>query len=72
MNSLAPAAQPEVSGLAFEALRLFRSGLDTVQIGKRLSISDAKASRYIWAARSAALSKPADFIRDGKTLRIAI
>lgn len=55
-----------------QALTMFRHGLDTVEIAKRLGVSEANVSRYIWVARSREKRLPADFLnKDGQIKRIA-
>lgn len=51
-------------------LSMFRSGLDTYAIAKRLNVKEAVVSRHIWVARCQELGRPADFIRDGSIKRI--
>lgn len=51
-------------------LSLFRSGMDTYDIAKRLNVHESIVSRRIWVARCRELGRPADFIRDGSIKRI--
>ena len=62
---LAPAAH------SVQCLNLFRQGHDTFAIAKRLGISEAKASKLLWVARSREKGLPADYLRAGHVARIA-
>ena len=56
--------------LADRCLQHFRHGFDTVEIAKRFGISEARASRLLWVARSHAKNLPADYvIAGGKIIR---
>lgn len=57
--------------IAFEALRLFREGNDTLEITKGLQISEARASKLLWWVRCKEKGLPAEFIGDGHRRRIA-
>lgn len=60
--------RPQVS----RALELFHEGKDTHQIGLLMGITEAKAARYVWAARCREKGLPADFIdSSGDIKRIA-
>ena len=47
--------------LALRALQHFRHGFDTLEIGRKLGIPEARASRLLWVARCHAKGLPADF-----------
>ena len=55
--------------LALRALQHFRHGFDTVEIGRKLGIPAARASRLLWVARCHAKGLPADFRTKGRTIR---
>ena len=43
-------------------LQLFRSGMDTNEIAKKLFVPEAEVSRRIWVARSRELGLPARYL----------
>lgn len=59
----------ESQELAQSALALFRLGLDTFDIARKLGIPEARASRLLWVARCHAKGLPADFRTKGRTIR---
>lgn len=48
------------------ALELFHEGKDTQEIALLMGVSEAKASRYVWAARCREKGLPADFLTSDK------
>lgn len=57
--------------LAKACLREFRSGRDTMQIATRFGISEARASKLIWVARSWEKGLPAEYEVRGIRKRVA-
>lgn len=55
---------------AAACLLLFRQGLDTIEIGKRLKIPEARASKLLWIARSRNKGLPAEFLSNGVVKRV--
>jgi hypothetical protein len=56
--------------MALRALQHFRHGFDTMEIAKRLGVTEARASMLVWAARCHARDLPADMLRAGEVRRI--
>ena len=65
-------AVPPLYEAADAALALFRAGLDTDQIARRMGIRESQASRYVWYGRSREKQLPADYVgREGEVRRIS-
>ena len=63
----------DAQDLAYRALQYFRYGFDTFDIAKKLGITEARASRLLWVARSHAKHRPADYLdKNRKVRRIAV
>ncbi|WP_127524052.1 hypothetical protein [Mesorhizobium sp. Z1-4] len=71
MNTVAIASNHDQASLAKSCLAYFRKGKDTMQVAKRFGISEARASKLIWVARSWEKGLPADYDHRGSVRRVA-
>lgn len=71
-SRVAPAAgQSQADILAQQCLNLFRQGHDTIEIAKRLNMTEARVSKFVWVARCREKG-PATFLRrDRVVARVA-
>lgn len=71
LNRPARDARLTLEKAADSCLAYFRKGKDTMQVAKRFGISEARASRLIWVARSWEKGLPADYDHRGSVRRYA-
>lgn len=71
VNTVAVASNYDQASLAKSCLVYFRKGKDTIRVAKRFGISEARASRLIWVARSWEKGLPADYDHCGSVRRYA-